>query len=860
MSDFTERFKKIVDVYAKKEAKNLNHNCIYPEHILLGLLRFQNQGCVAMQILGEFEVDIPKLREDIIKRIKHKYINTLVETNNRSKIQNILDLAREEALRIKTGYICSEHLLLALLRDKDSISSQSLAMFNIDYYKVLEKLRELLGFVTPLAVGSVKVKTTGLHKNSNVPTLAEYSNNLNEMAQNKLFDPIIGREKEIERIMQILCRKTKKNPILVGEAGVGKTAIVEGLAQKICLGEVPDALLDKKIHSLDMASLVAGTKYRGEFEDRIKKILKEIIKNPSIILFIDEVHTIIGAGSAEGAIDAAHMLKPSLARGEIQTIAATTTKEYKRYLERDMALERRFQLLKIEEPSVKETVQILIGLRKNYEKHHGIEFTKESIIAAAKLTERFIAERYLPDKAIDVLDEAASRISLQKYAFPEKIKKTKRENSNLEKEKTELVKRQDFERAAKVRDIIRQNEDILKTKIDKWRKKKRIEKVYVTKKDITDVIRLQTGIPVSEMAYAEKTKLLKLEKELSQRIIGQKIAISKVSNAIRRGSIALEFNRSPISSFLFLGPTGVGKTEFAKAIAHSLFKDEKFLIRFDMSEYMELHSVSKFVGSPPGYVGYEEGGLLTEAIKRNRYSVLLFDEFEKSHPDIQNILLQVLDEGFLTDANGDKINFKETIIILTSNLGTDFFIKGNKLGFSDGQKRSSIKEEMVLDEVKKHFNPEFLNRINDIIIFDKLTNENIKEILNKHIDILNKNFFKYKLYIELESTAIKFFIENGYSEQYGARALKRVVQNDLENKIVSMILSNKVKPYTKLTVSANKNIRIAKSIIGPQEYLKIQKEHHDDNEIENIWKDIEIFTENKNLLLNNNATEIPQQK
>ncbi|HMV36882.1 MAG TPA: ATP-dependent Clp protease ATP-binding subunit, partial [Turneriella sp.] len=625
MFDFTNRVKKIINEYAPREAKRLGHEFLGPEHILLGLLKAQDS--VAVKMLMNLGIDLNELKKEVEKRSEQDSATMVIDPTSKDKVQRILELSRDEARKMRHSYIGSEHVLLALLRDTNGVVASSLQTFQVNYQVIRNELNATLGL--PQATSTQKTQSSAAQPKkeaSKTPMLDEFARNLSRMAEEKLTDPVIGRDHEIERVIQILSRKTKNNPILIGEAGVGKTAIAEGLAQRIAQKRVPEPMFNRQVYSLDVAALIAGTKYRGEFEDRIKKIMKEIRTNKEVILFIDEVHTIIGAGAAEGAVDAANILKPALARGEIQCIGATTLREYKRYIERDSALERRFQSVMVEEPSVEDAIRILAGLRHAYEKHHAVSFSKEAIVAAVKLSDRYIKDRFLPDKAIDIIDEAGSHARLKSAVIPEEVKEIEKEIQQLTRDKNEMVRQQEYEKAAKLRDQIGEANARLADAMNSWRRSQKEARVEITAEDISKVIADWTGIPLQQLNESENERLIKMADELADRVVGQKTAIDQISRAVRRARMGLKSVRKPIGSFFFLGPTGVGKTELAKALAEFMFGEEEALIRFDMSEYMEMHSVSKFIGSPPGYVGHEDGGQLTEAIRRHPHSVLLFDE------------------------------------------------------------------------------------------------------------------------------------------------------------------------------------------------------------------------------------------
>lgn len=840
MFDFTNRVKKIINEYAPREAKRLGHEFLGPEHILLGLLKAQDS--VAVKMLMNLGIDLGELRKEIEKRSEQDSATLVIDPTSKDKVQRILELSRDEARKMRHSYIGSEHVLLSLLRDTNGIVAAALQTFQINYQVIRNELNATLGL--PQATTTQKSASSAQPKKeaSKTPMLDEFARNLSRMAEEKLTDPVIGRDHEIERVIQILSRKTKNNPILIGEAGVGKTAIAEGLAQRIAQKRVPEPMFNRQVYSLDVAALIAGTKYRGEFEDRIKKIMKEIRTNREVILFIDEVHTIIGAGAAEGAVDAANILKPALARGEIQCIGATTLREYKRYIERDSALERRFQSVMVEEPSVEDAIRILAGLRHAYEKHHAVSFSKEAIISAVKLSDRYIKDRFLPDKAIDIIDEAGSHARLKSAVIPEEIKEIEKEMQQLTRDKNEMVRQQEYEKAAKLRDQIGEANNRLAEAMNSWRRSQKEARVEITAEDISKVIADWTGIPLQQLKDNENERLIKMPEELADRVVGQKAAIDQISRAVRRARMGLKSVRKPIGSFIFLGPTGVGKTELAKALAEFMFGDEEALIRFDMSEYMEMHSVSKFIGSPPGYVGHEDGGQLTEAIRRHPHSVLLFDEIEKAHAEIQNILLQVLDEGELTDNAGHHVDFKETIIILTSNIGARFLQKGGKLGFGEAENKQDGKREQVLEELRKHFSPEFLNRIDDVIIFDPLTREEIQEIVDLTIDEINYNALLKNMYLTLKGNARSYLAEKGYSEKYGARPLKRLVQREIEDELAMMLLEKKITEPVEIKISTSKKDGVEKLTfafenLSAEKFLEIKSEYFEDEaSIDEIWE------------------------
>lgn len=849
MFDFTNRVKRIINELAPREAKRLGHDYIGPEHILLGLLRANDS--VAIKMLSNLGVDLNDLRREVERRCEADGATLVIDPASKDRIQKILEYSREEARKLRHSYIGSEHILLALLRDQNSIAAQALGAFSITYQVIRNEINNTLG------TGQARQTQQPPRKEpAKTPMLDEYARNLTKMAEQNQTDPVIGRDREIERVIQILSRKTKNNPILIGEAGVGKTAIVEGLAQRIVKKKVPEALLGKRIYALDVAALIAGTKYRGEFEDRIKKIMRELQQNKDVILFIDEVHTIIGAGAAEGAVDAANILKPALARGEIQCIGATTLREHKKYIEKDSALERRFQTVMVEEPSIPDAIRILAGLRRSYERHHAVRYTKESIVAAVTLSARYINGRYLPDKAIDLIDEAGARARLTSVAVPEEIKKLEQEIVRLTREKNEMVRTQEYEKAAKLRDQIVQIEQELAIKMEEWRSQQREKPLFITARDIEEIVSQWTGIPVGQLSEIDTQRLLEMEKALAKRVVGQKAAIEQIARAVRRSRAGLKSPRRPIGSFIFLGPTGVGKTEVAKALAEFLFGKDDALVRFDMSEFMEPHSVSKFIGSPPGYVGYDEGGQLTEAVRRKPHSIVLFDEIEKAHHDIQNILLQILDEGALTDNMGRRVSFKETIIIMTSNIGARLLQKGGKLGFAEEQRKNDSKREQVLEELKRFFSPEFLNRVDEIIIFDYLRREEVEAIVDLILTEMNRNSLTKGIYTSLDKNVKTYLAEKGYDEKFGARPLRRLIQREVEDKIAELVLAGKINTPCEVKVSLKNNKLHFRTRKLEEEKLQKLKEKYQvpDQSEEDFWSNDEdegLFEDHEENELNN---------
>jgi len=832
MFDFTKRAKKVLNEYAQQEAKRLGHDMIGPEHILLGLLR--EEDSVAIKILKNLQVDLKELKKEIERRAKQGSGALLLELSpNPDKYQKIIDYSKEEARRLKHNYVGTEHILLALLRDSNNIVGATLAQFQINYSVIKGEILRILGVASNPSPSSTS-QPRQLSEKNKTPTLDEFARDLTQMAFERKLDPVIGRETEITRLTQVLCRRTKNNPVLIGEAGVGKTAIVEGLAIRIANAEVPDLLLDKRVVALDLASLVAGTKYRGEFEDRLKKILREIQNAKNVIIFIDELHTLIGAGAAEGAIDAANMLKPALARGEIQCIGATTLTEYRKYIEKDSALERRFQPIHVKEPSEDDAILILKGLKSTFEKHHRVYYTDEAIEMAVKLSVRYINDRHLPDKAIDIIDEAGARARLQNSKRPDEIIALEEEIKLLTKKKDDLVKAQEYEAAAQVRDEIALKKQELENLIQEWQEKLSTYAIQIGEEDIYSVVSMWTGIPLEKIEESEASKLLKMEEELKKRVVGQEEAIEMISRAVRRSRTGFKDPRKPSGSFIFLGPTGVGKTELARALAEFLFGKEEKLHRLDMSEFMEPHSVSKLIGSPPGYIGYDDAGQLTEYVRRNPYSVILFDEIEKAHPDVFNILLQILEEGNLTDTHGRRVDFRDTIIIMTSNIGARELQKSGKVGFSESQiRREESKKEKALEALKKHFNPEFLNRIDEVIVFHSLTKDQIKSIIDIMVNRLNNYLFDKKIRIELDDLAKEHFCEKGYDEKYGARPLRRLIQKEVEDYLANRFLEGAYKEPTQIFITYSKK----------EEKLKFEEKEW--NEYDKIFKEKQLEREKK---------------
>lgn len=776
-------------------AETLNHGYVGTEHLLIGLL--QEGTGVAAKVLEENGVEEDRVIELVSQLIAP---NPTVQTADRTaytpRARRVIENSYREAVRFKAAQIGTEHILIAMLREGDCVASRLLNTIGVNIQKLYIDLLAAMGEDAPAAKDDLQGARAGKRGNA-TPTLDSYSRNLTQLATAGKLDPVIGREQEIQRVIQILSRRTKNNPCLIGEPGVGKTAVVEGLAQMIASGDVPETIADKRVVTLDLSGMVAGSKYRGEFEERIKKVISEVVESGDVLLFIDEIHTIIGAGGAEGALDASNILKPSLARGEIQLIGATTINEYRKYIEKDSALERRFQPVTVDEPSEEESVAILKGLRSRYEEHHKVEITDNALEAAVKLSSRYINDRFLPDKAIDLIDEAASKVRLQNYTKPDKIKVYEAEIDGLEEAKEEAIKKEAYEKAGEIKKKQEKLREKIAQTMEKWQKDKESKKLIVSDNEIADVVSGWTRIPVRKLAEEESERLRNLEGILHQRVVGQEEAVTAISKAIRRGRVGLKDPKRPIGSFLFLGPTGVGKTELSKALSEAMFGTENALIRVDMSEYMEKHSVSKMIGSPPGYVGYDEGGQLSEKVRRNPYSVILFDEIEKAHPDVFNILLQVLDDGHITDAQGRKIDFKNTIIIMTSNAGAENIISPKRLGFgmvSDAKADYTFMKDRVMDEVKRLFKPEFLNRIDEIIVFHQLTREHIKGIADIMLGTISKRC-KEQLGIGLEATdsAKEHLIDKGYDDKYGARPLRRTIQNLVEDRMAEEMLDGSIK-------------------------------------------------------------------
>ncbi|MBP0979426.1 MAG: ATP-dependent Clp protease ATP-binding subunit [Oscillospiraceae bacterium] len=780
---FTEKANKVLNL-SISVASDMGHSYIGSEHILLGI--FLEGTGVACNILKENGVDIEKIKQKILEISPLGQKTNLSIENFTPRTKLILEKAILQARALNNKYVGTEHLLIAILGEKDCYGVRFLIETGANINNIINSLRKIIS-------GSDNKSSLEYNnsKNSNTPNLDKFSRDLTfEASQNKL-DPVIGRQKEIERVIQILTRRTKNNPCLIGEPGVGKTAIAEGLAQKIISNEVPEILKNKRVVCLDLASMLAGTKYRGDFEERIKTALNEVEASNSVILFIDEIHTIVGAGGAEGAIDASNIIKPQLARGKIQLIGATTLSEYRRYIEKDAALERRFQSILVEEPSQEDAIKILMGLKDKYEAHHKIKITDDAIKSAVNLSVRYIPDRFLPDKAIDLIDEAASSVRLKAFTAPPDLKYLENQIQKLSQEKEEAINSQNFELAAQIRDKERDLKTELNNLKQNWEKRTAHNQNEVTSEDIAKVVSIATGIDVTQITKKQSERLLNLEKELHSIIVGQDEAVSKIAKAVRRGRAGLKDPERPIGSFIFLGPTGVGKTQLCKALSICLFGDQNSMIRLDMSEYMEKHTVSKLIGSPPGYVGFDEGGQLTEKVRKRPYSVILFDEIEKAHPDVFNILLQILDDGVLTDSQGRKVNFKNTVIIMTSNIGARLITEKKEFGFSSPKNTNKDDENIksdILSELKKFFKPEFLNRVDDIIIFKKLTKENIYKITDKMLESLVLKLKDMNINIKFDEAVKQKILEIGYDSIYGARPLRRAIQSNIEDKLSELLL------------------------------------------------------------------------
>ncbi|MFS0562391.1 ATP-dependent protease ATP-binding subunit ClpC [Terribacillus sp. 179-K 1B1 HS] len=795
---FTERAQKVLAL-AQEEAVRLGHNNIGTEHILLGLVS-EGEG-IAAKALTTLGLETERIQEEVEQLIGRgqKITGTPYYTPRAKKV---IELSLDEARKLGHSYVGTEHILLGLIREGEGVAARVLNNLGVSLNKARQQVLQLLGS-NESSAGKQRGSQSA---RANTPTLDSLARDLTAIAKEGNIDPVIGREKEIERVIQVLSRRTKNNPVLIGEPGVGKTAVAEGLAQQIINNEIPEILRDKRVMTLDMGTVVAGTKYRGEFEDRLKKVMEEIRQAGNIILFIDELHTLIGAGGAEGAIDASNILKPSLARGELQCIGATTLDEYRKYIEKDAALERRFQPIQVDEPSVEESIQILTGLRDRYEAHHRVTITDDAIRAAAEFSDRYITDRFLPDKAIDLIDEAASKVRLRSYTAPPNLKELEQKLEEVRKEKDAAVQSQEFEKAASLRDTEQRLRDQLDQTKDQWKEKQGQESSEVTVEDIASVVSIWTGVPVAKLTKDESERLLNMEQTLHGRVIGQEEAVVAISKAIRRARAGLKDPKRPIGSFIFLGPTGVGKTELARALADSMFGDEDAMIRIDMSEYMERHSTARLVGSPPGYVGYEEGGQLTEKVRRKPYSVVLLDEVEKAHPEVFNILLQVLEDGRLTDSKGRLVDFRNTILIMTSNVGASELKRSKSLGFTLDSEDQNFKDmkAKVTEELKKAFRPEFLNRIDETIVFHPLEKKHMKDIVTLMADQLKKRLAQQDIEFTLTDAVIEKIADDGFDAEYGARPLRRAIQKNIEDLLSEELLRENIRKGQQVNIDVDK--------------------------------------------------------
>ncbi|MDR9755545.1 MAG: ATP-dependent Clp protease ATP-binding subunit [Thermoanaerobacterales bacterium] len=801
---FTERAQKVLFL-ARDEARRLGHPAVGTEHLLLGLLR-EGDG-IAARALQALGVNLDKVRKEVEKIVVPGDLKSGEEIGLTPRAKKVLELAQEEGRKHGVSYVGTEHILLGLIREGEGVAARVLVSQGLTLEKLRREVLMQLGGIGPMPQGHPQAGAA--RRAGQTQTMDELGRDLTQLAREGKLDPVIGRDQEIQRVIQILSRRTKNNPCLIGEPGVGKTAVVEGLAQRIVENKVPEILADKRLVTLDMSAVVAGTKYRGEFEERLKKVIDEIRNAGNVILFIDEVHTLVGAGAAEGAIDAANILKPALARGELQCIGATTLDEYRKNIEKDAALERRFQPVMVGEPTIEESIEILKGLRDRYEAHHRVKITDSALKAAVKLSNRYITDRYLPDKAIDLMDEAASRVRLKAYTAPPDVKELEEKIETLKKEKESAVVNQEFEKAASLRDEEQKLQEELARIKDNWVQRKELDQSIVTEEDIADIVSSWTGVPVNKLQEEESERLLQMEDTLHQRVIGQDDAVRAVSRAVRRARAGLKDPKRPIGSFIFLGPTGVGKTELARALAEALFGDEEAMIRFDMSEYMEKHTVSRLLGAPPGYVGYEEAGQLTEMVRRNPYSVVLFDEIEKAHPDIFHVLLQVMEDGRLTDAQGRTVDFRNTVIIMTSNVGANLIRHEQRLGFKAGERRDAMDyeamKERVTEELRRTFRPEFLNRVDEIIVFHPLEEEHMKEIVELMLKNISKRIAEFGLHLEFTQEAKEFLVKEGYDPAFGARPLRRVIQRMVEDELSEELLAGRFKSGDEILVDVGEN-------------------------------------------------------
>ncbi len=806
---FTNRAKQVKRL-AEKEAQRLNHNYVGTEHILLGLIRL-GQG-VAVDVLRKMNLDFETIRLEVEKVVGTGSSTKVIgKPTSTPRATRVFELAAEEAQKLKHNYVGTEHILLGLLKEKDGVAARVLRNLDVDIDKVRQEVLSILSGLAP-SIGIAKI--TGLKKDttSKTPALRAFGRDLTELAEEAKLDPVIGRKDEIERVIQILCRRRKNNPVLLGDAGIGKTAIVEGLAQQIVAGNVPELLRNKRIVTLDLALMVAGTKYRGQFEERIKAVMDEIRKSQDVIVFIDELHTIVGAGAAEGAIDASNILKPALSRGELQCIGATTLDEYRKYIEKDAALERRFATIQIKAPTVEETVDILRGLRDRYETHHKVKISDEALVTAADLSDRYVSGRNLPDKAIDLIDEAGARARISAMTRPPDVKQIEEQLQEIKKEKESAIAQQEYERAASLRDKERELKDRYDRIISEWENSKDDRTRIVTEEDIAYIVSKWTGVPVSKLEETETEKLLRMEEELHKRVVGQDQAIGAISKSLRRARADIKDPKRPIGSFIFLGPTGVGKTLLGKALAEFMFGDENAVIQLDMSEYMERFAVSRLTGSPPGYVGYDEGGQLTEQVRRKPYSVVLFDEVEKAHPDVIHILLQILEEGKLTDNFGRAIDFRNTVVIMTSNIGADLIKKDTTVGFGAEQTMQDYEtmKKKIMDEVKRLFRPEFLNRVDDTIVFRALDKNDYFKIIDIEVRKVEDRLKKQSVSLQLTPAAKHFLIDVGFDEKFGARPLRRAIEKHLEDPLAEEILRGRFKEGRALTVDEKDGMLIFK--------------------------------------------------